>query len=622
MKHFSWTVVVAVVGGTSVGGCDRAAPPPDSGDQAVAAPPAAISLAAADSSVDLGSGPLAALPTQVKASDFRVTPPPVDTIYARAASDGSTIAQVRFRPDARIRGAKTLTLSPEGQPWVLHDDGDKTAGDLQAGDGVFSVVTPVPFTRILDEQQGLRVQLAKRKITSIPRFDGITLVDRSPVPLLTLDGFGVPLLHSLAFLIDPERSLLVRHVSVTEDPSRTGHPCTGAGAPQGKWSFSHLISEMAGTTPPATFMRQFFDLLRTGEAAPNGTMMFGSPNIQSMVIDPWPKLADGSLDLDHAPLKLLAIVNRIDLASNPAYGVVGGAEGRFVFEIMDASPGAHCAPLGSTGVDPLGAAFIIVEYGVPITSCTDLRTWANQWIALSSLAIGSPAYNAVLESLTERFVARNAAPSKPNGSALNQIRVNEIAPDPAWNLRQIQLTDTGFHAGNTAQTPALSFDSSTPGSLATWVNANATSILSHTQTVPAFLGTTPFLGARIFNDPPGFWNVNGASSNALRHAFSLDTCNGCHGRDTGTTFSQVGHPLGNEIGFAATISGFLAGETGVHDPVVPTTTYSFSELLRRAGVLENLASSMCLARPGDLIPERPFHLPIPPLDVQPMIQGH
>ena len=52
--------------------------------------------------------------------------------------------------------------------------------------------------------------------------------------------------------------------------------------------------------------------------------------------------------------------------------------------------------------------------------------WANAWHALGALPFPSEEYNAALQAITERFAGRGAMPGRPNGSALNQLRTNEI----------------------------------------------------------------------------------------------------------------------------------------------------------------------------------------------------
>jgi hypothetical protein len=51
-----------------------------------------------------------------------------------------------------------------------------------------------------------------------------------------------------------------------------------------------------------------------------------------LLLDAWPRMADGRLDLDHAPVRLKAIVNRIDLR-DVDHGNAGG--GSFIFALLD-----------------------------------------------------------------------------------------------------------------------------------------------------------------------------------------------------------------------------------------------------------------------------------------------
>ena len=75
----------------------------------------------------------------------------------------------------------------------------------------------------------------------------------------------------------------------------------------------------------------------------------------------------------------------------------------------------------------------------------------------------------------------------------------------------------------------------------------------------------------------------------MRHHFSLNTCSGCHGGETSTTFLHVG--LAN-FGTVAPLSGFLTG-TSVTDPVDGTTSRPFNDLERRRNSLEDLLCKPC-----------------------------
>ena len=366
-------------------------------------------------------GPLAALPAEVKASDFRVTPPKVNRLLARRAADGKAIVEVEFSPDRRLEGRRIVSLYPDGRRLDLRDDGRE--GDERADDHIFSLHTDESFEVLRADQGRLRGAISSG-------------ADRIPILIPTpLD-------------IKRSKSLTITAPSVVEDPTRTGNPCTGVGAPLGKWSFGHLLSEMAGTQDPALFTEAFFDLFDTGGTAPNGVKTFNEANsVKKVILNPWPRHSNGHLDLSAAPLKLLAIVNRIDLAGNPAYGPVGGAEGRFVFEVMDRTkPG--CPPLGVTGKFAPGPFLIIIEYGVPVTSCAGLAAWAERWIQLGEHPLGSSAYRDALAALTDSFTGKNADPLKPNGSALDHIRVNEIPIAGQWTLTQFHLTPSGLAIDN------------------------------------------------------------------------------------------------------------------------------------------------------------------------------
>ena len=83
----------------------------------------------------------------------------------------------------------------------------------------------------------------------------------------------------------------------------------------------------------------------------------GAPSFASVVTDAWPKTADGHIDLTRAPLRLLAIVNRMDLR-DLSKGSAG--EGRFVFGVLDGNGN----PLEFT---------LILEYRLPGTTDADVK---------------------------------------------------------------------------------------------------------------------------------------------------------------------------------------------------------------------------------------------------------
>jgi hypothetical protein len=268
------------------------------------------------------------------------------------------------------------------------------------------------------------------------------------------------------------------------------------------------------------------------------------------VLAAWPRTADGALDLAQAPFRLQAIVNRLDLR-NLGHGDAG--EGRFVFGfIPDSFP------------DGALDAFLIFEYKLPAATEPDVLAWATAFHALGALPIGED-YNAALQAITERFVARGARPGHPNGSAINAVRSNEFAfratKHGGWELRQFELSAVSgrLEPAPLALTPDASFNGT--AALASYINANQAAIIAETHTVPAVFDGQPFQAGGVLN-VLGAWLAPGVDPEA-RHHFSLNTCNGCHASpETRVPFSQL-RP--REAGGEAGLSLFLTGVT-VSDP--------------------------------------------------------
>jgi hypothetical protein len=319
----------------------------------------------------------------------------------------------------------------------------------------------------------------------------------------------------------------------------------------------------------------------------NGWTVPPRPGMQQ-IIQNWPKLQNGDLDLKQSPFRLIAIVNRVDLRTNTSYGGGNAGEGRFVFEMVEPQ---QCQTERFT---------VILEYGVPKSFCPAVRAYGQQWYNLGALVPGSPAYNNSLEQITDQFTAANAAPSKTNGSALNQLRTNELALGVSpWELREFIIGKTHQLVETTVkQTPDISANNTQR--LADYINTNAAAILNNTYTVPLVFQNSHFLGGAAPVPSQGlFWDGPGAHPSAqiltanTRFTFSLNTCSGCHAGETNTPFQHLGSTIPNGI------SGFLTGIT-VTDPAgeqtgVSPTHRGFDDLTRRATDLDALVNSPCLA---------------------------
>lgn len=362
-------------------------------------------------------------------------------------------------------------------------------------------------------------------------------------------------------VVSETKELMITDLRVVEDARATG---------SGVWTFKHLMESMAPSAAQAPEMvRQMFSTWLTDQTL-NGQTVPARPSMADAVLNPW--LNGGStLDLSRAPLRLLAIVNRLDLR-DVSDGKAG--EGRFVFGVLD--PQGFPTPFT-----------IILEYRLPAASEAQVLEWANLWHELGALDLGSAAYNTKLAQITERFAGRNAEPGRINGSALSQLRSNEIALSAPWELREFVLSPAnGLLRPDTVKlTPDSSFMDQ--NIVATFINQNQAAIIAERHDVPNTFNGVTFLGGSSLNTL-GAWNAPGINSNEARHKFSLNTCNGCHGSaETGTVFLHI-NP--RSAGEQATLSGFLTG-IDVNDPVVTSSVRHLDDLERRAVDMEALLCS-------------------------------
>jgi len=233
-------------------------------------------------------------------------------------------------------------------------------------------------------------------------------------------------------------------------------------ARSGVFSFGHLMKKMARTESAAdvkAFILEFFKSWETNQTV-NSFNIDARPNIRNLVIDPWKRLDHGgtvvsdanwNIQLENAPFRLMAITNRVDFHKLNADGVSldRTGEGRFTYCLFDP---VTQQPEQFT---------IIFEYNLPGSTIQDLVAWTERWHHLGTFPSVSPAYIAALKLVTEDFSGRNKMPSAPNGSAIAQVRTNENALNPLWELREFNVdAGTGLLKEVTRkQTPDFSFRS-------------------------------------------------------------------------------------------------------------------------------------------------------------------
>jgi hypothetical protein len=397
--------------------------------------------------------------------------------------------------------------------------------------------------------------------------------------------------------VDKTKELMITDLSVVEDCWRTtwgpcSSPPTVLPATRGAWTFKALVESVAGTTNPAvlnTFVRDWLAEWQAVQTV-NGDVIPARPFIDNFVIQPWQN-ASGSetLNMELAPFRLLAIVNRVDLRNAPpGYGQPGTAgESRFVFGVIDLN-----FPAGAPEFT------VIFEFGIDSADCERTREWGKTWHDLGSIPFGDD-FNAALQTLTDRFATIGTSPARPNGSSINQVRTDDFTLDFPWELREFRLDPASTAAlvplaqETVAQTPDR--DHHQTKLLANYVNADTPNILAGTHTVPATWLGTPFLGGASPHSLDLGWDGPVACTSITdlnaRFLFSLATCSGCHGSDTATPFYHI-RP--RSPGVQSTLSAFLTGSGPVTD--ICGVTNTFDDLERRAQDLCDLIDNGCDSR--------------------------
>lgn len=535
--------------------------------------------------------------------------------------DANAVIRVKFQEKVR---PTSVPLLVDDQLLLLNDTGEFP--DEKRGDQVFTGRMRVEVAELEELNKSIESLPARSRITH--EFDGRSLVktlDLQPFKLSSLlEGAIVPFHMKgctwgspLAF--DWRKTLMITNLSVVEDPSRTWDPCpnypVGTGTKMGAWTFGRLMTDIANQAAsgvnPSDFVRQWlrgweFDQTINSDLVPNRDAA-----IKARIINAWQAASGGpgkALDLSIAPFRLLAIVNRVDLRGNPAYGggslenpcdppCVGG-ESRFVFCAVDPS---NCS-------DP--RLIVILEYCNPARTCREIKAWGSKWAALNALPFG-PVYNNALEAITDQFAGPGLNPSQhPNHSLLNQLRSNDILSGP-WELREWKLAGSGSEAGHLHEVTVnqtLNIIHNNQPIVNTYIGANLGALLSDSHTIPLLFAPAagaqgvPFLGGSApIPNPLFFWNgnpsLNTAATSPGRHKLSLATCNGCHGGETGTFFTHVDcRPKGQP----APLSRFLTGLAALPDPAGAPITRSFADLDRRVQDLHCLVTTPCFFHIGFL----------------------
>ncbi len=483
-----------------------------------------------------------------------------------------------------------------------------------------------------DWQTFAKVQQRRKEAASrgriVPVFDGPRLVRTERMQFLEPKEIRAALQSHQSIQFSPDilipdtvtvtndHELMIVDPAVVEDAGgRTFDPClnTSNQSPNGAWTFKTLMMSIRnGSVQDAEQMLSDWlltwenqELKINGFSVPSRAGMASGNGVRGLFAV-WPRDESGNLctiqgtqqaclSLATAPVRLNAIVNRIDLGGLPNETPIG--ELRFVFGVS-ASLNGLCSP----AAEPFN---IILEFGVPQNAnIPSINTWADDWNALQPLSFTDESFQVALQTMTNLVVAPGACPSNPNGSCLSQIRTNEVELGESsnfWEQRQFSLNPqnqqnselievmisqtpdgsfTGFSGGGNLGAPPCSGSPNgctTPsqeGDVTAFISANQALLDNGTYVVPPCFGsqtdvppcpaTNPaFLGGSAFNGPDGagptaYWNGDPSSGlHKERVIFSEGTCNGCHGAETEVHFQQVANRLQGQA--PSPLSAFLVG---------------------------------------------------------------
>ncbi|MCB9262768.1 MAG: hypothetical protein H6607_10375 [Flavobacteriales bacterium] len=373
---------------------------------------------------------------------------------------------------------ETLEVFSSGTKFLLHDDGQ--LGDYLSGDMEYACYARVNLNDLVAKLNGYENQIiSDGYVMYFDGHDGFQEINVLPFNEIDfLNGMEVEVDQRLILAKDCDnelikhQSLFITDLSVVEDPARTFNCISETGNPVGLYTFGNLMKNMANQSSTSVtaknFVKSWLKPYTQDVYDPSSYFLHWKREfVLKFLIAPWISKADGQTEVDntinlgnwesrwdaqqesdllkYAPFKLTAIVNRLDLRGNMGYSSALGKAGetRFIYSLVniyqvDASedpdsrgrgnigePTSNMLHGGSSDFLDWQGMNVIFEYRNVQTSKCALQQYAQDWLDLSELAMGTETYNAALEDITETVINANATPSKPNGSAIGRIRSNE-----------------------------------------------------------------------------------------------------------------------------------------------------------------------------------------------------
>lgn len=336
-----------------------------------------------------------------------------------------------------------------------------------------------------------------------------------------------------------ENVLMIRRLDVVEHPDfDSGLPAAGGTIPpaDGRWSFASVFARAAkvggGNASPG-YVEAWRKFLTTNADYELGAMEFFNPA--------W---SQGSYALDKAPVKLLAVVNRID--QGVAQGKqVCGPEIRFVYAALPVT-------------EPYLPHYLslIAEFVLPCLSQTDFKALAADWSSLNDpgqARCGSSDYVKKLECVLDTWTARaSKARLRVNGNGGGGV--------DTWDTREFAFLPGGLQIQNLERQPngkGIGMCTTSQTDLGRFVPGNVAAVLASRHEFSGSLATKN----ETIVDQGSMITLSSslalsAPTDDVRFALSINSCLGCHGPETGTHFHQVGQ---RARGQQSPLSGFLTG---------------------------------------------------------------
>lgn len=379
--------------------------------------------------------------------------------------------------------------------------------------------------------------------------------------------------------VAPDHELMVIDTKVVEDGSleqqngmlgRTYDACipTYPGNPNGAWTFQTLWMAAINTSSVQVAEQALDDFLTTWQNTKmintftvNSRPGMGSLGGASGLLSNWPTTSDtcyeggvgGPCPSLQGPVRLNAIVNRIDLANQPGQNQAG--ELRFVFGVTaGTTKGDTCSTHGPPSGSP-PPFNIILEYQVP--SSYSEHQWADQWGLLpqDNFDFTSCPQDGCYIPMLQQLITDNVVKNNSCGgnTCLFHVRTNEFLLSgnmgtlaAVWELREfnVNLQSSGpnsitestveqspddsynfggnpcvrIHYPNDGQPPCAG----TPTGHTSFANALTSWINNNYITINNNAGVLPLVPGSLTPPPPGIVFLGGSSLNGFDNIDTSD----------------------------------------------------------------------------------------------------